>query len=432
MSNTDTSGATPVTSSLKTNVSLAVMMFLQYMLVAVFWGQLSAYLPNAHVTGTFGAVVLASMGIGSMFSPILCALADRYISAQKVLALTNFFTAAFLGAAAWTGGQEHPHAISGLLILAGMLTYMPSWALTSAIAMTHAKPENFPRIRTFGSIGWVASGLFSVVALNIWKVPSFDSTALPLYCGAGIALVAAVLNIITLPETPPKGGNGEFSVANILGLKAFSLLKDRNYLVFVIGSFVATIAFVLYFSFCGVFLKAKGFEYITVTLNWGQAAEMVFMFLTTTILLKVGVKKALLIGLGFMTLRYLSFYLGDVNNIESLYILGILFHGLIFGLFFAGGQVYTNQKAPKEMLAQAQGMYAFLIWGVAITVGTFIYGHLIEVASVTTVISDATAGAGTTIKKVTDWSGLFSGTTILSFVSFLVFLLFFKDEKKVA
>jgi hypothetical protein len=30
----------------------------------------------------------------------------------------------------------------------------------------------------------------------------------------------------------------------------------------------------------------------------------------------------------------------------------------------------------------------------------------------------------------TDWRTLFSGTTILSFVSFLFFLLFFKDEKK--
>jgi hypothetical protein len=272
-----------------------------------------------------------------------------------------------------------------------------------------------------------------VDSLKIWTgfVDKFDGTNLPLYCGAGIALVAAVLNF-TLPNTPPSGGDvkfAKFSVSEALGLKAFGLLRDKNYRTFIIGSFVAMVAFILYFSFGSQFLGAKGFKNITLTLNWGQAGEMVFMFLTTTVLAKIGVKKALLIGMLAMTARYLSFYFGDKNDIEALYILGILFHGLIFGWFFAGGQVYTDRKAPKELRAQAQGMFAFIIWGVAALAGTFIYGELIERATKPNTGLDATVGVA--IKTVTDWSPLFLGTTILSFAVFVFFLLFFKEEEKV-
>jgi hypothetical protein len=270
---------------------------------------------------------------------------------------------------------------------------------------------------------------FGVDSLKIWSgfVEKFDGTNLTLYCGAGIALVAAVLNI-TLPNTPPNGGDGKFSVSEALGLKAFALLRDKNYLTFIIGSFVAMVAFILYFTYSSQFLDAKGFKNITLTLNWGQAGEMVFMFLTTTVLAKIGVKKALLIGMLAMTARYLSFYLGDKNDIEALYILGILFHGLIFGWFFAGGQVYTDRKAPKELRAQAQGMFAFIVWGVAVLVGTFIYGELIERATKPNTVSDATVGVA--IKTVTDWSSLFLGTTVLSLAVFVFFLLFFKEEEK--
>jgi nucleoside transporter len=420
------SPASAPSSSVKTLVALAAMMFLQYMLFAVWFVQLSAYLPKAHVDGVLASFVLGMLGIGSMASPVICALADRYLAAQKVLALSNILTAVLL----FVATQVHsPVAIAASLALA-FLFYMPTWALTGVIAMSHAGSENFPRIRTFGSAGWVASGLFSVVAVKCFGLDAkeFDGTALPLYCGAATALIAAVLNIATLPNTPPKGGDGKFSIGRILGLKAFSLLKDKNYFVFIVGSFVATIAFVLYFLYAALFVEAKGFTYITKTINWGQAAEMVFMFLTTTILAKIGVKKALLVGLSFMTLRYLSFYVGDVNNIEALYIVGILFHGLIFGLFYAGGQVYTDKKAPNEIRAQAQGMFAFLIWGVAITLGSFIYGALIERA--TTLATAPDALLGTKIVATTQWSPIFLGTAVLSAVVVAFFLLFFKDEEK--
>ncbi|MFQ9020874.1 MAG: hypothetical protein ACLR6J_04985 [Parabacteroides merdae] len=48
----------------------------------------------------------------------------------------------------------------------------------------------------------------------------------------------------------------------------------------------------------------------------------------------------------------------------SIYI-GIIVHGLIFGLFFVGGQVYTDNVAPKEMKAQSTGVCSSSrVWGI--------------------------------------------------------------------
>ena len=446
MSDTTTSSPATGASSLKTNVSLAAMMFLQYMLFAVWFVQLAHYLRGVVGDGmVIVSCTMSTMAIGSMASPVVCALAGRYLAAQKVLALANLLTAAFLFSAGYFAENS---IVLLVLILFAMICYMPTWALTSSIAMSHSNPENFPRIRTFGTIGWVASGLFGLVAvgltidlpkflystfgatsLQIWSglTEKFDGTNLPLYCGAGIAIVAAVLNL-TLPNTPPSGSGRKFSISEALGLKAFALLRDKNYRIFIIGSFITMVAFVLYFNYGSIFIADKDFKNTTFTQNWGQFGEMFFMFLTTTVLAKIGVKKALLIGILAMTARYLSFYLGDENNIEALYILGILFHGLIFGWFFAGGQVYTYRKAPKEIRGQAQGMFAFIIWGLAVLAGTLLYGYLIDLATTRTII-ETTTGAGVATKGKISWGSLFLGTTILSFVSFLFFLLFFKDEK---
>ncbi|MDR1338626.1 MAG: MFS transporter [Prevotellaceae bacterium] len=401
-------------STLTKHVSLAVMMMMQFLLLAVWWVPLAAYLTNRGVDGVMKALVLSSMAIGSMASPIIGAFADRYLSAQKILAVSNLLTALFL----LVTGLSDDFLWVFISIFAAMLCYMPTWSLTSAIAMTHAKPELFPRIRMFGTVGWVASGLFSLVAVRFFKVDMFDGSNIPLFCGSGLALVAALLNL-TLPDTPPNKSGEKLSVRKLLGIDAFTMLRDRNYRMFIICSSAAMLAFALYYSFGSEFLRDRQFKYITLTMNWGQAVELVFLFFASTIIMRTGLKKALTIGLIALIARYMSFYLGGVFDAGVLYIVGIMFHGLIFGLFFAGGQVYTDSIAPKTLRAQAQGMLSFLIWGVALLLGNFICGQLIDFNKTVDASGVATY----------DWNTVFGITTVFSVAVAILFCLFFKQEK---
>ena len=353
---------------------LCIMMLMQYFIFAVWWVPLAAYLNNLHLEMYQISLILCAMAIGSMASPFIGFMADRRFPSQKVLAILNLLTAiwVFLAALQTT--------FIGLLITVTltMLCYMPSWSLTSSIAMTHVPSELFPRLRIVGTIGWVASGLFSLTAIYVFKLDMFDGTGLPLFCAAGAGIVAALLNWF-LPDTPPVGDEKKkMSVKDMLGLRTLSTLKSKDFNVFILISFLAVIPFSLFYSFGSMFLADEQVKNITVTMNWGQVAEMFFLFITTGILLKFGFKKTFLFGLLALLLRYVSFYLGVVLGQQWLYSIGILSHGLIFGLFFICGQVYADKVAPKEMRAQAQGFLSFIIWGIGILAGTLLNGFLIE------------------------------------------------------
>ena len=78
-----------------------------------------------------------------------------------------------------------------------------------------------------------------------------------------------------------------------------------------------------------------------------------------------------------MLVRYGAFFFGAETGQQWFYYIGIIVHGLIFGLFYVGGQVYTDNVAPKEMKAQAQGLLFFLVWGIGFLIGTLWNGWLI-------------------------------------------------------
>ena len=117
------------------------MMFFQYMFFAVWWVPLAAYLANMGVSSTQMALILSSMALGCLFSPLIGMVADKYFPSEKVLAFLNIVTALLLLGA---GVVNDPNILFIILLLA-MICHMPTWGLTSAIAMSHAPSEIFAR-----------------------------------------------------------------------------------------------------------------------------------------------------------------------------------------------------------------------------------------------------------------------------------------------
>ncbi len=392
--------------------NICVMMFMQYLLFAVWWVPLAAYLSKTLQLEVWQvSLILSSMAIGSMTSPFIGIIADRYFRSERVLAVLNLLSAALL----FLAGRQTSFAGLFITITLVMLCYMPTWSLTSSVAMTHIPAEQFPRVRLMGSLGWVASGLFSLAAMYIFKMEAFDGTAYPIYCGIGAATVAAVLNL-TLPKTPPKGERtSKISIKDILGLRVISSLGNRNFNIFILVSFLAIIPFTLYHVYGSMFFAEENVRNITITMNWGQAAEIVFLFFTTTIMVKFGFKKAMIFGLSAMLLRYGSFWLGVEADSQWLYSVGVLTHGLIFGLFFVVGQVYTDKIAPPELRAQAQGFLSFSIWGVGYLIGTLGNGALID-----------RFRSG----ESCDWAVLFMVAAVTTLVLALIFGILFRNPSK--
>ena len=389
------------TMSMNVRIKLSAMMFFQFMLFAAFWVPLSGYLSDKlGFTVSKVTLIMGTMAWGCMLSPIIGMIADRHFASQKVLAVLNILGAVFLALAAF---QTNP-TMMFIFLLLYQLCYMPTWGLTASIAMTHSPAEQFPQIRAFGSFGWVSAAIFSLIAAYIFGVEGFDKSNLPMLCGAGVSVAAALL-AMTLPHTPPPAKGEPASIVDALGLKAASLMKQADFAAFIIISTLVMIPFMLYFNLNSMFLNDKGFEFITLTMSLGQFAEIFFMLLISVALAKMGVKWAMTIGLATMVIRYASFWMGSEIDSTAFYYLAIIIHGVIFGFFFIGGQIYVDKKAPVKIRAQAQG-FLFLI--------TFGIGTLLSM-----VVNDALIAAHTEISiptaktfVVTEGSTISTATTI--------------------
>ncbi|MEE4286702.1 MAG: MFS transporter [Mariniphaga sp.] len=390
-----------------TKFKLSVMMLLQYMMYAVWWVPLAAYLTNLEVSSTQKALILSSMAIGCMASPLVGMLADRFWPAQKVLAGLNFIHALML---LWAATTSNPDILFVSLLMA-MLAYMPSWSLTSAIAMVHLPSEDFPKVRVFGSIGWVASGAFSLIFIKLLNI-DFDGTHIPFYCGAGVSFAAVFLNL-TLPNTPPLAKGQKATLAEAFGLGTLQLMKDRNFALFILFSFLSLIPFAMYYSYFSEFLLNINTQYISITINWGVLAEMGFLLLVPVAIKKFGLRKTMIFGLVALTIRYLSFYAGGVVSQSWMYYIGILIHGLIFGFFYVGGQIYIDKKAPPQLKSQAQGFIFLVTFGAGLLVGNFLCAQLIDHFK-----SDAGY----------NWDAIWGITTLVSVALMFAFMVLFRKE----
>jgi len=400
-------------ASTSIRIRLSIMMFLQYMMFAVWWVPLAAYLANIEIGGSYKAWILSVMPLGCLVAPVICMIADRHFASQKVLTILNFGCAVLFFLAA----RETNPATLFVTLLIGMFCYMPTWSLTNAIAMANFPSDKFPQIRVFGSIGWVAAAVFSLIASVsfLWD-KDIDGTAIPLYCGACTALVAAILNL-TLPNTPPPAKGKEASIVDALGLRAMTLLKDRNFALFILISLLVMIPFTMYFSLGSQFFDSQGFKQVTATMNLGQFVEIFLMLLVPFALKWLGVKWTMVAGLVALVIRYFTLWGGVAADQTYLYYIAILVHGIIFGFFFVGGQVYVDKKAPPEIRAQAQGLIVLICFGVGMLIGTFLNVELID---------------RYTTDEVCNWNPVFVINALISVVLLIALCILFRDDVKQA
>ena len=169
----------------------------------------------------------------------------------------------------------------------------------------------------------------------------------------------------------------------------------------------------MYFSFFSEFLLYINTKYISVTMNWGILAEMGFLLLVPFSIKKLGLRKVMILGLVALVIRYLSFYSGGVVNQSWMYYIGILVHGLIFGFFYVGGQIYIDKKAPAELKSQAQGFIFLVTFGAGLLVGNFICSEIIA--------HYKNAGGY-------NWDAIWGIVTLASVVLLFLFMLLFKEE----
>lgn len=346
-----------------TQVQLSVMMFFQFFI----WGAWYVTAPNFLGTIGFDANAFGwtySVGpIAGLITPLFVGMvADRFFSAQKVLGVMHLAGGLVMFFATTLMKTDSPSPLTINWVFFGyMLTYYPTLALTNTIAMRNmSDPESeFPKIRVFGTIGWILAGL-----VLSWLV--IEKGIEMFYMTAGAAVVLGLFSF-TLPDTPPDTTE-KASIGKLLGLDALGLLKNPSYLVFMVSSILICIPLAFYYQIASRVVEMNSLP-IGQTMSYGQMSEIIFMLVMPMFFARLGVKWMLLIGMFAWVLRYALFAFGAPAETAWMIIGGIVLHGICYDFFFVTGQIYTDQKAPEPIRAQAQGLLVMLTLGLGMLIG---------------------------------------------------------------
>ena len=390
-------------------------MFLQYMLMASFFEPLALFLKNIKMGDFMIATITATLGWGSLISPLVGMVADRFVNGERVLSILNMFVAIFLCMAAyisdcsWAG--EYRNVLIFVSIFLAMCAYMPTWGMTSSIAMTHSNPNYFPWIRLCGTAGWVSAAIFSIVAISFFD-KHIDGTNITLYCGSGVALVASLF-AFTLPSTPPPAKGMPMSLVDTFGLRSLEMLKDRNLCVFMMCTFCRTFVYSMYFLYMSEFLHHVGVKMIVATANVGQIIEVCCLFALPFVIKKIGLKYTMALGLLALAIRYICFRFTTPEHPDLLWG-AIVMQGPIFGCFLVSAQIYMDRKSPKELRSQAQGLFFCITEGFGLLLGAYLMRALIYVC--------------TGENNVVDWEQVYTVVSIMAIALLVFFICCFKDK----
>ena len=374
---------------------LIVMNFLEFAVWGAYLTSLGRYLGGIGM-GPQIKWFFAMQGIVSIFMPALMGIvADRHIQAQKVLSMCHGIAGAFMIAAgSYCAGAGASVEFGPLFALysGSIAFFMPTIALSNSVAYNALESAGkdtvkaFPPIRVFGTIGFI----ISMLVTNFLKI---NGTAMQdsytQLISSGILSLVLCAYALTMPSCPTRKGLEGQSLAESLGLKAFTLFKDRRFAVFFIFAMLLGASLQITNGYANMFLGSFGqnpaftdtfaVKNSNALISISQISETLCILLIPFCMKKFGIKKVILIAMFAWVLRFGLFGLGapDMPGV-LLFILSCIVYGVAFDFFNISGSLYVNENAEKDIRSSAQGLFMLMTNGLGATVGTLAAGAVVE------------------------------------------------------
>lgn len=361
---------------------LIVMNFLQFAVWGAYLTSMGRYLGGAGLGEVIGWFY-AMQGIVSLFMPaVMGIVADRWVPAQRLLGYCHLLSgllmiaAGVYGLASGITGVEFAPLFA--LYSLSVAFYMPTLGLANSVAYTALdrvhldSVKAFPPIRTFGTIGFICS---------MWVVDltGFQDTAMQFVVSGLLGLLLFAYSF-TLPPCPVTSGGRSKSLAEALGLKAFTLFKRRKIALFFIFSVLLGASLQITNGYANPFLDSFksmpeyadtfGVQHSNILISLSQASEALCILMIPFFLKRYGIKTVMLIAMVAWVLRFGLFGLGDPGDGVWMFVLSMLVYGVAFDFFNISGSLFIDKETTTSMRSSAQGIFILMTNGVGATVGT--------------------------------------------------------------
>ena len=336
-------------------------------------------------------------GIVSIFMPaILGIIADKFVQPQRLLGIAHFIAGAFMIAAgmyARTIGAEVPFWPLFSLYTVSVAFYMPTIALSNTVAFSiltrfgYDTVKDFPPIRVFGTVGFIAAMWFVNFA-KFGFAESFQFTYMQLIVSGVLGLLLAVYSF-TLPQCPidKAAASQHKTFAQRFGLDAFVLFKQKKMALFFIFSMLLGVSLQITNGFATPYINS----FAAVSDSWfaqnptlltslSQASEALCILLIPFFLKRFGIKKVMLIAMLGWVLRFGFFSVGTTETVWGLVALfaSMIVYGVAFDFFNVSGALFVEKEASSDIQASAQGLFMLMTNGIGASVGTWAAGKVVN------------------------------------------------------
>ena len=408
---------------------LIIMNFLQFAVWGAYLTSMGSYLASAGQGAHIGAFY-AMQGITSIFMPALIGIvADRWIPAQKMMGICHFISSSFLLGMAYYAMQAGTDVNFGILIglfTVGIGFYMPSLSLSYSVAYNALEKAGmdtitaFPPIRIFGTIGFICTML-------LVDVLGYQTTYMQFVVSGVLGILLGFFSM-TLPECPINKASKK-TMVDALGLRAFSLFKDRTMATFFIFSMLLGVALQLSNSYANPFITSFqdipeyantfGASHAYAVISLSQCSETLCILLIPFFMKRLGIKKVMLLAMLAWVFRFGLFGAGNPGSGVWMFILSMIVYGVAFDFFNVSGSLFVNQFTDKSMRSSAQGLFMLMTNGIGATFGTLAAQNIVNY------FTENVEG-----KMIGDWSSVWYIFAAYSLVIAILFAIFFKYDFK--
>ena len=427
---------------------LMAMCFLQFAVWGAYLTSMGNYLGNAGM-GDLIAWFFAIQGFVCLIMPALVGMiGDKYIEPQRLLGLCHLLAGATM-AACWWMGYQYPHPDRALFVTLYTLStafFMPTVALSNSVSFRLLRAngmdtvKQFPRIRVFGSIGFIAAMIFVNFAYLRdghfgFSMDGTDRFQFQCWQFLTSAILSFILCAYTfaLPRIKIAAGGQQQSLYARLGLNALSIFKQSRIVVFFIFSVMIGMCLKVTNGYAAPFITsfmsqpeyATGFGASNANLlnSLAQCSEAVCILFVPFFMRRYGVKATLVIAMAAWVLRFGTFAVGNPGSGMWLLIVSMLVYGIAFDFFNIAGAIYIEQSTDKTITASAQGLWMMSTMGIGASVGTLIAGKIIDY------YCHWEKGTGGIAYLVGDWGAVWGIFAVFSLILCIAFCLTFKPKQ---